>query len=120
MKTGGVQVRPQITKVLFASSFLLFFNAATCFAQDKINFKVGDTIYVNIYNGGCVKATVKGIDPKYYVHVEEGMYKGTDTFYNASRSGECKQTPPQANQNKNEPNAGQPVNTGDLRIGDRV
>src|SRR6476620_11372276 len=82
MKTRGVQVRSQITKVLFASSFLLFFNAATCLAQDKIDFKVGDSIYVNIYSGGCVKATVKGIDPKYYVHVEEGGYKGSDTFYN--------------------------------------
>ena len=120
MKTGGVQVRSQITKVLFASSFLLFINAATCFAQDKTDFKVGDSIYVNIHSGGCVKATVKGIDPKYYVHVEEGGYKGSDAFYNASRLGECKQTPPPENQNNDKPNTGQTVNTGDLKLGDRV
>jgi hypothetical protein len=80
MKTRGVQVRSQITKVLFASSFLLFINAATCFAQDKTDFKVGDSIYVNIHSGGCVKATVKGIDPKYYVHVEKECIKEAILF----------------------------------------
>src|SRR4051812_29707179 len=120
MNTGGIQVRSQIMKVLIASGFLLFFSAATCFAQDKIDRKVGETVYVNIYNGGCVKATIKGIDPKYYVHVEEGMYKGSDTFYKASRLGECKQTPLQDNQNNDRPNTAETVNTGKLKIGDRV
>ena len=113
-------MRTQITKLLFASSFLLFFNAATCFAQDKIDFKVGNTIYVNVNSGGCVKATVKGIEPKYYVHVEEGMYKGSDTFYNANRLGECKQTPPQNNQKNDKPNIVQTVNADNLKVGDRV
>ena len=113
-------MQSQITKLLFAISFLLGINAATCFAQDKIDFKIGEAIYVNIYSGGCVKATVKGIEPKYYVHVEEGMYKGTDTFYNASRLGECKQTPAQANQNNDKPNTVETVNAGNLKVGDRV
>lgn len=119
-------MRSQISRVLFASGFLLFFNAATCFAQDKTNFKLGETIYVNIYNAGCVKATVKGIDPKYYVHVEEGMYKGSDSFYNAARLTECKQTPLQDNQSNDKPNTTDTVitantdNTGNLKVGDRV
>jgi hypothetical protein len=82
-------------------------------------YKKGDVFLANVYFGGCVKVTVLGTDPKYYVHIEEGGYKGSDTFYNANRLGECKQGNQAAGPAN--PPAGQPEgNAGNLRVGSRV
>jgi hypothetical protein len=95
---------------------------STVFGQDKV-YKVGDTVYVNAFYGGCVRATVLVTDPAYEVRIHEGTYKDRNIFYNANRIGECKQTPAQNNQN-NQNNAepdNEPVeNTGSLKAGDRV
>lgn len=118
--------------VIFAFSTIIYtFSAIDVKAQqgEKI-FKVGDTIYVNAYYGGCVKAKVLQTEPAYYVHIEEGMYKDKDTFYNSSRMKECKQTPPpqqdnqgaaQENRNNDGQQQQQPTpNGGNLQVGDRV
>ena len=114
-----------MTKVLFASVLLLLVGASTSYAQDNGNFKVGDTIYVNAFYGGCVKATIKQTNPNYSVHILEGSYKDRDTFYNADRMKECPQTAPK----DEEPNKQAPGNDGNnpptakpgsLKVGDRV
>lgn len=110
---------------LLTTIFLLGISAAETNAQE---FKIGDTIYVNAFYAGCVRATVKGIDPKYSVHIEEGGYKDRDTFYSAGRIGEC---PQKAAEPKNEqtnddqtrnpqPTKNQPANNGNPKVGDRV
>lgn len=91
--------------------------ASMSFAQT--DYKVGDTIYVNAFNAGCVKATVKQTDPKYYVHIEEGSYKDKETFYNASRIADC---PQKTVETQNQlPEKKQPANNqGNMKVGDRV
>lgn len=116
----------EITGLLFASVLLLLVNASTSFAQNNTDFKVGDTIYVNAFYSGCVKATITQTDPKYSVHILEGSYKDKDLFYNASRIKECpqnsqvnQQTPD--NKTPDEPDNKQPPKTaGSLKVGDRV
>jgi co-chaperonin GroES (HSP10) len=41
----------QLTKFLFPSLLLVSVGALSAFAQDKTDFKVGDTIYVNAFSG---------------------------------------------------------------------
>ncbi|HVE55331.1 MAG TPA: hypothetical protein VNB22_00780 [Pyrinomonadaceae bacterium] len=113
-----------VTFIFFAVG-LLFGGAIISFAQDKTDFKVGDTIYVNAFSGGCVKATVRQTDPKYSVHIEEGTYKDRDTFYNADRLGECRQAAPQnnqtqGNQNTDKPDDNRTPNGGNFKTGMRV
>lgn len=101
---------------------------ATFSAFGQAAYNVGDTIYVNAYYAGCVKATVKQTDPKYYVHIEEGNYKDKDVFYSAGRVSECPQkaAEPKNNQpteNQAEaavPKQEQSQNDGDLEVGDRI
>lgn len=120
----------QINRRLFSLSAIAFIvfaaGASSSVAQD--NFKVGDTIFVNAFYGGCVKARVTQTDPKYSVHIEEGTYKDRDAFYSAARLNECRQQAPQQNdrtqgdQNKSETNddrQSKPTN-GDFKVGDRV
>src|SRR4051812_25198530 len=78
----------------FINAALITFVLTLVFAAVGLSqtaFKAGDTIYVNAFYSGCVKATVLQTDPPYWVHVEEGSYKGSDTMYSAGRIGECKQ-----------------------------
>jgi hypothetical protein len=85
--------------------------------------KTGDTIYVNAFYGGCVRATVLQTDPPYWVHVEEGTYKGSDTMYSANRLGECKQAAAAAGGNGGGGaggGAGAGDGGGDLKAGTRV
>ena len=116
----------EITKLVFAGVLLLLVNASTSFAQGDTAFNVGDTIYVNAFYGGCVKATITQTDPKYSVHILEGSYKDRDTFYNANRIKECpqisqkdEQTP--NNQTSDEADNKQPMQKpGSFKVGDRV
>ena len=110
---------------IFFVSAVLFSSVPASFAQDKTDFKVGDTVYVNAFYGGCVKAKVTQTEPKYSVRIEEGTYKDRETFYNANRIGECKQAAqqnnqPQDNQNADKPDENQQPNRGNLKVGDRV
>src|SRR5262249_12518153 len=108
-------------KPILSMFFLLPALTGSSFAQNKTDFAVGDTIYVNAYYAGCVKATVKQTEPKYYVHIEEGGYNGKDTFYSAERLGEC---PQKADDTKtgNTPDkqTDQTTNRDNLTVGDRV
>lgn len=118
-------MKSKIAFIPFASA-LLFSAALASFAQDKTDLKVGDTIYVNAFYAGCVKAKVTQTDPKYSVRIEEGTYKDRETFYNANRVGECKQAAQQQNnqaqenQNADKTDTNQPPNGGNLKVGDRV
>lgn len=118
----------KISKVgtFFVSLGIFVFLTGNVFCQAQ--FKVGDTIYVNAFYAGCVKAKGTGTDPKYSVRIEEGQYKDRETFYNANRVGDCNQgapqdNQPQGNQNQNgdEPANDQPApHSGNLKVGDRV
>jgi hypothetical protein len=83
------------------------------------SYKVGDTIFANVFSGGCVRVTVTGVDPAYSVHIEEGMYKDRDTFYNASRLADCKQSDQTATKGNDDGPVKNP-NVGDFAVGDRV
>jgi hypothetical protein len=117
----GRQMLKHLTKFSLASFLFLLVSASASSGQDKTDFKVGDTIYVNAFSGGCVKATVTQTDPKYSVHILEGAYKDRDTFYNANRISDCPQI---SQQNKQPPDAAvhQPAmqKPGSLKVGDRV
>jgi hypothetical protein len=115
-----------------AFAILVSVTAASSSAQDN-GFKVGQTIYVNPFYSGCVKATVTGADPKYSVHILEGAYKDKDTFYSSGRISECPQAPQQAAeqvpQQAPQQAAPRPAqttpnrpagNAGGLKVGDRV
>jgi len=122
---GRIQMLKQFTNFLFASLLLVSVGALSAFAQDKTDFKAGDAIYVNAFSGGCVKATVTQTDPKYSVHILEGLYKDRDTFYNESRIRECPQTAPpdkpKADIQTPAEAANPPTpNSGDLKVGTRV
>lgn len=111
--------------ILLSAILIIIGTTFSVFGQT--DFKVGDTVYVNAFYAGCVKATVKGVDPKYSVHLEEGGYKDRDTFYNAGRMGECPQKAPEPkNKQANNPptNVQQPINeplnNADLKVGDHV
>jgi hypothetical protein len=114
----------QLTKFLLAV-LLGSVGALSAFAQDKTDFKVGDTIYVNAFSGGCVTATVTQTNPKYSVHILEGLYKDRDTFYNESRIRECPQTAPQDKPKADMQTPAEAANPpaqkpGDLKVGTRV
>lgn len=120
-------MKGKLSSILF-TIISIFISASVSFAQDNVDFKIGDTIYVNAYYAGCVKATVKQIEPKYYVHLEEGSHKATDLFYGAGRIGEC---PQKTVETKNAQPYGdqtpttqmplnQPQNTSSLKVGARV
>jgi hypothetical protein len=95
--------------------FLLTLSASV-FSQAH---KVGDTIYANVFFGGCVRVTVTGVDPAYSVHIEEGAYKDRDTFYNANRLSDCKQAAGVTAGGGDKDDEKNP-NMGDFKIGDRV
>ena len=104
-----------LIKFLFTFSCLALFSTAT-FSQ---TYKIGDTIFANVFFGGCVRVTVTGVEPAYSVHIEEGMYKKSDTFYNANRLADCKQSGSPAAKGGD----GDPVknpNVGNFAVGDRV
>jgi hypothetical protein len=115
----------QLTKLLFASLLLASIGALPALAQDKTDFKVGDTIYVNAFSGGCVKATVTQTNPKYSVHILEGSYKDRDTFYSEGRIRECPQTAPTDKPKADMQTPAEAANPpaqppGDLKVGSRV
>jgi hypothetical protein len=112
-------MKSKIIFIFFAGALLLS-GVLASFAQDKTDFKIGDTIYVNAFSGGCVKAKVTQIDPKYSVHIEEGTYKDRDTFYNVSRINECKQAAPPDNQTPDKPDTNRQPNGANFKVGDRV
>lgn len=108
-------------KLILNAVFLILSLIIASFAQDKTDFAVGDTIYVNAYYAGCVKATVKQIEPKYYVHIDEGSYKGTDTYYRAERLGECPQKADNTKaDNTPDKQTDQTPNEDNLTVGNRV
>lgn len=115
----------ELTKFLFASLLLLSVGALSAFAQDKTDFKVGETIYVNAFSGGCVKATVTQTNPRYSVHILEGSYKDKDTFYSEGRIRECPQTAPQDKRKSDIQAPAEAANpptqkSGDLKVGTLV
>lgn len=111
----------QFANLLRASCLFLLVGASVSFGQDKTDFKVGDTIYVNAFSAGCVKATVTQTDPKYSVHILEGSYKGRDTFYSVNRISECPQRSRQDKQTLDEADNKPPMQQqGSLKAGDRV
>jgi hypothetical protein len=111
----------QFATYLFASVSILLVSTAVSFGQDKSDFKVGDTIYVNAFSAGCVKATVTQTDPKYSVHILEGSYKDRDTFYNVNRIAECPQISGQDKKMPDEVVKKPPTQMlGNLKVGDRV
>lgn len=110
-----------LTKFLFANVLFLLVCGSVSFGQDKTDFKVGDTIYVNAFYSGCVKATVTQTNPKYSVHILEGAYKDRDTFYSADRISECPKASPQEKRSPEETANKMPVqDRSSLRSGDRV
>jgi hypothetical protein len=74
----------RLARVLFAVGLLLA-TTSVSLSQEKADYKVGDTIYVNAFYGGCVKATITEVRPndysKYIVRIEEGKNKGQSTTY---------------------------------------
>jgi hypothetical protein len=123
-----------VSTSIVAYAILACITARPSIAQGT-DFKVGETIYVNPFYSGCVKATVTGADPKYSVHILEGAYKDKDTFYSSGRISECPQAPQQAPQQQApqqrapQQSAQRPAqttpnrpagNAGGLNVGDRV
>jgi hypothetical protein len=113
----------RLAQALFAVGFLL---AATSVSrsQENSDYKVGDTIYVNAFYGGCVKATITDVRPneysKYIVRIEEGRNKGQNTTYTEGRLKECKNTQAQADQTTARPDDIPKPSAGTLKPGDRV
>lgn len=106
-----------------SSTVILIWLCAVIFAASASGqnaYKKGDTFTANVFQGGCVKVTVIGVDPPYYVRIEEGTYKGSETYYNINRMAECKQGG--ANQPKDDGPAGiaQNGNGAKLGVGSRV
>ena len=92
-------------------------------SQEKTDYKVGHTIYVNAFYSGCVKATITEVRPneysKYIVRIEEGKNKGQSTTYTEGRLSECTNTPAPVNQVPARPD--EPKQNADtLKVGARV
>jgi hypothetical protein len=110
-------------QILIASGLILAATSVSL-SQEKTDYKVGDTIYVNAFYGGCVKATIKEVRPndysKYIVRIEAGKNKGQDTTYTEDRLKECKNLPVQINQTAGGPGDVPNQPAGTLKAGDRV
>jgi hypothetical protein len=113
----------RIAQALFAVGLVLA-AASVSLSQETTYYKIGDTIYVNAFYGGCVKATVTEVRPndysKYIVRIEEGKNKGQNTTYTEVRLKECKTPPAQINQPAARPHDIPKQNADTFKAGDRV